>query len=177
MSRRTEHGVARDGEPKRMPAKGRTCGQSNGPEWCPDPVFARGLCRKHYRRAAKGFPVDPDDGKRVGVTPSGFGTWGVVDEQDGRLLCHECGGWFRSLGVHIGMRHGSVRDYRMKHGLLLSQSLNAPDVRRRLADAASRPESLWRIKEARDPVRAGRKADAEITNRGRRLRRQSPGGR
>lgn len=137
MARRVERGVSRPGEPKRMPAAGRVCGQVAGPEWCERDVLARGLCRPHYRRAAKGLPLDPDDGRLVGVTPSGHGVWGVLEEREDRLRCHECGGWYVALGVHAGMVHDGAHAYRLAHGLLMSTSLNAPPLRERLSRAAS----------------------------------------
>lgn len=168
MPRRRERGITRPGEPARVPAKGRICGQEAGPQWCDEPCFSRGLCRRHYRRAAKGLPLDPDDGHQVGVTPSGHGIWGVVDEDaGGRLVCHDCGRAYLALGVHIGMTHGSVRDYRLRHGLTMSTSLAAEPLRRRYAETA-RIDGLI---EARRPEHLAA-ADPEIIARGIRLRRR-----
>lgn len=153
--RRREQGITQPGEPVRMPAAGRVCGLESGPAWCEEDVFARGLCRPHYRRRARGVDLDPDAGRRVGVTPSGHGRWGTVDvDGDGRLRCHECGRWYASLAVHIGMVHGSVRDYRFAHGLTMSLPLVSEPVRLNLAAAASRPEVMQRVADARDPRRA-----------------------
>lgn len=172
--RRPERGVTRAGELTRMPAAGRVCGQTAGPDWCEEPVWARGLCRRHYRRAARGLVLDPDDGRQVGVTPSGHGLWGVLTESGGRLLCHECGRWYVALGVHVGMRHGSVRDYRLTHGLTMSTPLAAPALSQRLAQAATDTGAARRLEPARSPDTL-RLADPDTIDRGRRLRRAAGG--
>jgi len=170
MTRRPERAVTRLGEPARMPAQGRICGQEAGPEWCQDPVFSRGLCRPHYRRVSRGQDLDPDQGRHIGVTPSGHGVWGVVDVDDtGRLRCHDCGRAFVALGVHVGMIHGSVRDYRLRHGLPMVVSLASERLRAALADAAARPESLARLAVARRPVEALAGADPAMRDRGQRV--------
>lgn len=164
MTRRPERGITQPGEPKRMPAKGHTCTVAG----CGQPAFSRGMCRRHYRRAAKGLPVtSPDDGKQVGVTPSGKSLWGVVERDGDRLICHECGRSYIALAVHIGQVHGSVKDYKLTHGLLMSQSLLADDLRehkRPQGDAA-------RLAEVRSPETL-KDADPELITRGIRLRRR-----
>lgn len=168
MARQPERAVTRPGEPARIPAAGRICGDVAGPDGCARGVFSRGLCRPHYRRAAKGLPLG--DGRRRGDR-SGHGRYGHVDVADGRLLCHDCGRWYVALGVHIGMTHdGGVRAYRLTHGLTMSQSLVAPPLRARLAAAASRPESMERIAAARDPDVARAAVDPQVTGRGHWLR-------
>ncbi len=155
-----------------MPAVGRVCGRDAGPGWCTEPVHCRGMCRRHYRRAARGLPVDPDHGHQVGITPSGHGLWGVVTIDDTRLVCHDCGRRYIALAVHIGMAHGSVRDYRMRHGLLMSTPLTATELSARLADAARSNGGVQRIAVARDPDAARRAADPTLIYRGLRLRRR-----
>lgn len=171
--RRPELGVTRDGEPKRMPAAGRICGTEHGPSWCEDPVFSRGMCRRHYRRAARGQDIDPDDGKRAGVTPSGHGSWGAIerDPDTGRLCCHDCGHWYIALAVHIGIRHGSVRDYRMRHGLLMATPLSAITLTARQRETTRRNGGSERVINTRDPIRALEAVDPAAIERGRRLRR------
>lgn len=40
------------------------------------------------------------------------------------IKCHECGGWFQNLGGHIPMQHSiKAREYKIRHGLLLSTGL------------------------------------------------------
>lgn len=170
MARRRERGITQPGEPARMPAAGRVCGLEHGPAWCDGEVFARGLCRRHYRRRARGRELDPDGGRRVGITPSGHGRWGVVDvDDDGLLRCHECGRWYTSLAVHIGMTHGPVRDYRLTHGLTMGMPLVSDQLRHALGAAAARPSSQQRIAAAREPRHAIAAADPAIIERGKRL--------
>lgn len=157
-----------------MPAKGRICGEAEGPTWCEAPVFSRGLCRRHYRRAAKGLPItDPEDSRRVGVTPSGHGTYGVVDVEDGKLLCHECGGWYRSLAVHIGMAHDGTRAYRLAHGLTMSTPLVAEDVSAAHSEVARAHGSApWLAGHRTPDTLAGQ--DQYVITRGIRLRHARP---
>lgn len=172
MARRPERGITRRGEPARMPAAGRVCGQEAGPQWCQAGVFSRGLCRPHYRRAARGLPLDPDDGHTVGVTPSGHGTWGAIATDDqGRLLCHDCGRWYINLAVHIGMTHrGGTRTYRLTHGLLMSTPLVAADLSETQRRHAIDQHAVTRLEPHRTPDSLA-EADPTITSRGIRLRR------
>lgn len=121
-NRTHEGSVSRPGEPKRMRAKGRTCGQVAGPEWCAEPVHSRGLCRRHYRRVARGLPVTFEgDENVVGETPSGYGVWGVITQTaEGRLICHECGRDYLSLSHHVVVMHSTLEEYRSRHGLTRS---------------------------------------------------------
>jgi predicted small integral membrane protein len=116
-------------------------------------------------------------GERAVGSPSGHGRWGFVDVDpaDGdRLVCHDCGHAYVALGVHIGMVHGGVREYRLRHGLTLSTSLAAPGLAARLADAA-RP-AIGRLEEVRSPDHLD--APQELITRGLRLSRRvgRPGG-
>ena len=151
-----------------MPAAGLICGQRAGPDGCPRPVFARGLCRAHYRRAARGLPLQPDV-TQVG-SPSGHGVWGVVEvDSEGRLRCHDCGRWYVALAVHVGMRHGPTRDYRLRHGLSLAAPLLAAPLRARQVEAASTPQQAAHLAAVRDPLRALAAIDPEMILRGQRL--------
>ena len=50
--------------------------------------------------------------------PDGAGVFGVLDETEDGLLCHQCGRRFVHLGLHAWRRHGvSADDYRVAHGL------------------------------------------------------------
>lgn len=170
MSRRVERAVTAPGEPARLPAAGRTCGAEAGPAWCEHEVFARGLCRPHYRRVAKGLALDPDDGHQVGVTPSGHGTWGVLDvDLDGRLTCHECGRTYVALGVHVAQIHDGTRAYRLAHGIAMSTPLATPALSARLAQATATNGGSQRIAATRRPLDALTHIDPELLARGQRI--------
>lgn len=163
--RRKERGITKPGEPKRMRAKGLTCTV----EGCGDPAFSRGMCRRHYRRAAKGLPLTtPDDAKQVGVTPSGQSLWGVVEHDGDRLICHECGRSYINLAVHIGAKHCGVKEYKLAHGLLMSQSLVADDLRDRMRTQGNSA----RLADARTPDTL-KDVDPDVVVRGIRLRRRA----
>ena len=68
---------------------------------------------------------------------SGHSVLGALEynEGDNRIKCHECGGWYRSLGKHVAETHGMrPREYRRDHGLKTSTSLSVPSVRDRHAE-------------------------------------------
>lgn len=151
-----------------MPAAGLVCGQEKGPEWCTDAVRARGMCRRHYRRLARGLPLDPDDGRQVGVTPSGHGTWGVLTEENGRVLCHECGRRYAALGKHVADMHDGGRAYRLEHGLPLSLSLSSADLREQNRARALERNLVQFIEDVRTPETLAA-VDDQVITRGRRL--------
>lgn len=163
--RRREHGISKPGEPKRMRAKGLTCSV----EGCDGACFARGMCRRHYRRAALGLPVeDVDDGQIVGVSRSGKSVWGVVEQDGDRLICHECGRSYINLSVHIAMAHDmSVRDYRLAHGLTMRQRLVSEPLQERKREIGM--TVAHNLVDVRTPDTL-RLADQRIITRGRRLR-------
>lgn len=133
-------------------------------------MFSRLLCRKHYRRAAKGLPIaDPDDSKTVGVTRSGKSYWGIVEHDGERLICHECGKSYLNLAVHIAMAHGPVKQYRISHGLTMRQPLRAE----RLQEAArAKGKTLARnLASSRSPETLSL-ADHDLIIRGNRISRQ-----
>lgn len=135
-----------------MPAAGLICGQQAGPASCTDPVHCRGLCRRHYRRAARGGTLDPAE--PAVSDPSGHGRYGLLDPDPldpDRLICHDCGRSYAALGVHIGMTHpGGVRDYRLRHGLPMSVPLTGPNLAAARADTAR--ASADRLADTRTPA-------------------------
>lgn len=83
----------------------------------------------------------------------GFGRYGVVDEDDAGLLCHECGRRFAHLGLHAWRSHGmSAVDYRQAHGLSRG-GLVTTVTRQTIADNARRTlETKPAFIKARDPA-------------------------
>jgi hypothetical protein len=84
----------------------------------------------------------------------------VRDPDSGRVCCHLCGRWFRSLGSHL-RRHGlSAAGYRQAMGLCRTRSLTADDVSlaisRRQAEAYRRgPQVRGRLAEGQRLARSG----------------------
>lgn len=61
------------------------------------------------------------------------------DAETGRLCCHLCGRWFRSLGSHV-RAHGHTADtYRESMGLCRTRALTEPACRRRSRPVMPRP--------------------------------------
>jgi ROS/MUCR transcriptional regulator protein len=73
---------------------------------------------------------------------SGKSLWAAIeyDEKQGLVKCHECGEWMQSIGQHSTLTHHlTARNYKLKHGLNLSTSLDAPPYRqRRVMEVRSR---------------------------------------
>lgn len=79
-------------------------------------------------------PSFPDVNTKIYKEPmqrveEGFGYYGALTTtNDGKhVQCHLCGYFYRNLGVHVRNNHKmEVRDYRIKYGLRLKESLLAP---------------------------------------------------
>lgn len=91
---------------------------------------------------------------RVGHA-DGYGRYGVVDETEEGLLCHECGRRFIHLGLHAFKAHDlSAAEYRKAHGLA-RRGLVATSTAQTLADNARRTmDSRPGFVQARDPAAA-----------------------
>ncbi|MGD9526420.1 MAG: MucR family transcriptional regulator [Dehalococcoidia bacterium] len=57
--------------------------------------------------------------------PDGHGRYGILDrDEQGRVLCHECGRWWQHLATHLAGTHGiRAADYRRTHGLSTGTAL------------------------------------------------------
>lgn len=99
---------------------------------------------------------------RVGQ-PVGAGVYGrVTEDEEGRLICHECGRPCLSLAAHITRTHGmSAAEYREIYELPRTTKLIAASVRERTGEWAARPENLARLARSRDPQAA---ADARTAD-------------
>lgn len=85
----------------------------------------------------------------------GHGRYGVLDEDVGGLLCHECGGRFTHLGLHVYKAHGvTAAAFRTAHGLG-RRGLVAEATRRTIADnaRAQLPQKSSFVRR-RDPAKA-----------------------
>lgn len=66
---------------------------------------------------------------------SGHSVLGAVEmDNDGLVKCHVCGEWHKDISSHVAMsaingssRHSSMREYRIRHGVL-STALASPPV-------------------------------------------------
>lgn len=133
-------------------------------EGCSRPAIARGECGLHYARRAKGRPGDGEE-RRLGH-PDGAGVYGVLDETEEGILCHECGRRFRSLGNHARLAHAlTAAEYRDKHGLPRGRALIARDLR----DTLGRSTRVHAIRAAHvddHPSPSGRGERARRIDRG-----------
>lgn len=115
----------------------------------------------HYKRDRAGRDLsEPEVG-----SPSGHGRYGVLDVDGGRVLCHECGGWYRSVGSHVARSHGlTAREYKIRHGLPLGTALVAPDLSElhsRNATGRVGGAGWARLEEKRNPAAASAARDEE----------------
>lgn len=132
--------------------------QRSAPMPCSAPGCARaavshGVCLKHYKRARGKHADEP--APRVGQ-PVGAGVYGrITEDEEGRLICHECGQACLSLAAHIVRAHGmSAAEYREVYELPRTTKLVAASVRERTGARATSPENLARLARARDPQAA-----------------------
>lgn len=66
----------------------------------------------------------------------GHGRFGILDEDEHGLLCHECGKRYKHLATHISGGHDiTVAQYREKHGLHATRPLVAKSVSRKMHDS------------------------------------------
>ena len=112
----------------------------------------------HYKRhRLRGLPLPTGSEPTVG-DPDGYGRYGVMERQELAALCHECGGWFASVGTHARHAHGMTADeYRAAHGLPRTQPLTSLALSREISEAASSrvgSEAWRRLEAARDPQAA-----------------------
>jgi hypothetical protein len=131
---------------------------------CARRAIAGGRCRRCYRYMQRhGHPPDLT-GPQVG-DPAGHGRYGRMERQQDSALCHECGGWYASVGSHIRQAHDlTAADYRARYGLKRGEPL----VSLAMSQAASERSSgrvgsaAWRRLEARrDPSAASHTRDRE----------------
>lgn len=88
-------------------------------------------------------------------SPDGHGRYGILDREDGRVLCHECGRWWQHLATHLAQGHRiRAADYRLAHGLSTGTALVGSQVRDALSEASSQPARVEHLRTVRDPDRA-----------------------
>lgn len=125
---------------------------------CARDAVARGWCMLHYKRhRVRGLPLPTGTEPAVG-DPDGHGRYGVMQRDEHAALCHECGGWFVSVGAHLGPVHGmTAAEYRAAHGLPRTQPLTSLARSREVSEAAVAQVGSpgWRrFEAARDPQAA-----------------------
>lgn len=88
----------------------------------------------------------------LSVNHGGFGWYGLMAyNEQGQLMCHECGEFWDSLAKHIHKHRMSSREYKAKYGLLQKTKLVSANESRRLSLAMlASPE---RIKIATELIR------------------------
>lgn len=102
--------------------------------------------------------------------PDGNGRYGYLDhdhDDDGRVLCHECGRWWRHLATHIFQSHGiRADDYREAHGLPQTLALVGTSTHQAMSAGweRNRPIHVAALDEARDTALA---TNASRTRNGR----------
>lgn len=93
--------------------------------------------------------------------PDGYGHYGMLDtDDDGLVICHDCGGSYRHLATHARLTHGypTAEAYREAHGLARKTALVAPATSAKMRANWFEGES-WRaplLAEVRKPLEAGK---------------------
>jgi len=76
------------------------------------------------------------EGSNAPYTPvkNGYGYYGVLlsHKETGRIHCHLCGQWFKSLGAHVSQAHKiRAKQYRKKFGFSLTQPICSEETSRK----------------------------------------------
>lgn len=81
-----------------------------------------------------------DSGPPAYGGPDGHGRFGILDrDEEGRALCHECGGTYEHLATHARGAHGLLAaDYRRRHGLSSGTALVGDSTRQAMRQAWER---------------------------------------
>lgn len=125
---------------------------------CKRPVVAHGLCLMHYKRQRSGRK----EPLRMVGDPIGAGQWGVLDETEDGVLCHECGRRFQSLGSHVNLAHGiSAAEYKEMYGLPRGLPLTSTGLRERQSQRSREHNSARYLDAHRDPVKASHARDRD----------------
>ncbi|WP_367880404.1 MucR family transcriptional regulator [Schaalia sp. 19OD2882] len=105
----------------------------------------------HYKRRWKGRLWS---GPALGA-PAGAGEFGILDETDDGLLCHECGRRFEHLAAHVRPAHGlTAAEYRDLYGLPRGTPLVTSRISAAHSERARRVDSAGYLDGHRDPTRA-----------------------
>nr|DAR87310.1 MAG TPA: ROS/MUCR transcriptional regulator protein [Caudoviricetes sp.] len=120
---------------------------------CDRDAISHGLCLRHYKAARSKHAAEP--APRIGQ-PVGAGVYGrITEDEEGRLICHECGKAYLSLAAHVYLAHGmTAAEYRETYELPRTTKLAAPSVRERISRSSSKPDALARLARVRDPQSA-----------------------
>lgn len=119
-------------QPKRIHNKTFTNGISGGKSARGAVIYDAGQKAQKVRVRGEIFSWK----EKAPYVASGFSILGgvelSVDEKEVR--CHECGEWRECLTAHIRIHRMRAREYRIRHGINMASSLNAPSY------MASRPK-------------------------------------
>lgn len=100
----------------------------------------------------------------------GHGRYGILDiDDEGALLCHECGEYFQHLATHARLAHGLyAAEYRSQHGLGRSARLVGEQTRAAMQHGYERrkDEALADLVKHRDPDKARAKSVGAIRGEG-----------
>lgn len=120
---------------------------------CKRPAVSRGLCLMHYKRARSGRPKQ----EHMVGDPIGAGQWGILNENEEGIACHECGRRFHGLGIHVYTAHGiTAAEYRDAYGLPRGTPLASKRTRETYSQRALENDSTRLLDQYRDPVKASR---------------------
>lgn len=151
----------------------------NGPDFAAlvgvDLRTARELRARHGYRTPRGrTPAVRASGAELAALADG-----VQPEGDRKLLCRECGGWYRSLSAHLANKHAlEPASYRERYGLAIGARLEAEDVQhKRVANGKERWTSDPALQEACRPNRTTSAERLARTRKARRISSARPGGR
>jgi predicted transcriptional regulator len=138
---------------------------------------ARELRGRHGMRTPRGRTAVPAlSPPELDALPAG-----VQPEADGKLLCRECGRWYRGLAQHLPHKHDLTPDqYRERHGLAVDCCLQSTDLhekRARSGRARFDSDAEWRERFLASAAGLARPGQLAAAHAGRRRSAARPGGR
>jgi len=95
--------------------------------------------------------------------PAGHGRYGILDHDDGRPICHECGRAYHQLATHLrGSHQITAEQYRAAYGLGATTRLVSTQASERMAQAWERhaQSHLDRLAQRRNPHAAAQHSRA-----------------
>jgi len=140
--------------PRLRQPRPETCSVA-GCERAPDAT--REMCWPHYQARRRQRLREEARARPAYGSVDGHGRYGMLErDDDGRVICHECGRALEHLATHVRVHGVTASEYRERHGLAPGLALVGETTRARMSAAweRHRDEHAAVLAEHRDPAAA-----------------------